>query len=163
MASQDARLSKFEANFKQQQSEMTTKIDTVLKVITDRMAGGLPSDTIKNPKLNVNSTSPVSSAQSQAGKPQEEEEKDEKDNSENINTNPSSPHDPSASFITEKDDDDMMFIEIINKNDDSYKEEPEVGENAGVGELEVEYFNKDVRQTLKYHATLDMCILRKPT
>ncbi|GJT59889.1 retrovirus-related pol polyprotein from transposon TNT 1-94 [Tanacetum coccineum] len=43
---------------------MTTKIDTVLKVITDRMAGGLPSDTIKNPKLNVNSTSPVSSARS---------------------------------------------------------------------------------------------------
>ncbi|GJW66634.1 hypothetical protein Tco_0121058 [Tanacetum coccineum] len=35
MASQDARLSKFEADFKQQQSEMTNKIDTVLKAITD--------------------------------------------------------------------------------------------------------------------------------
>ncbi|GJS63212.1 retrovirus-related pol polyprotein from transposon TNT 1-94 [Tanacetum coccineum] len=45
MASQDARLSKFEADFKQQQGEMTKKIDTV-----------------KNPKLNVNSTSPVLSA-----------------------------------------------------------------------------------------------------
>ncbi|GJZ41248.1 hypothetical protein Tco_0588134 [Tanacetum coccineum] len=45
MASQDARLSKFEADFKQQQSEMTNKIDTVLKAITDRMAGALPSDT----------------------------------------------------------------------------------------------------------------------
>ncbi|GJY55273.1 hypothetical protein Tco_0454388 [Tanacetum coccineum] len=33
MASQDARLSNFEADFKQQQSEMTNKIDTVLKVI----------------------------------------------------------------------------------------------------------------------------------
>ncbi|GKC84734.1 hypothetical protein Tco_1140451 [Tanacetum coccineum] len=33
MASQDARLSKFEADFKQQQSEMTNKIDTVLKAI----------------------------------------------------------------------------------------------------------------------------------
>ncbi|GKA99707.1 MAK10-like protein [Tanacetum coccineum] len=41
----DARLSKFEANFKQQQSEMTNKIDTVLKAITDRIAGTLPSDT----------------------------------------------------------------------------------------------------------------------
>ncbi|GKE38983.1 hypothetical protein Tco_1462388 [Tanacetum coccineum] len=51
MASQDTRLSKFEANFKQQQSEMTNKIDTVLKAITDRMAGALPSDTVKNPKL----------------------------------------------------------------------------------------------------------------
>ncbi|GJR03325.1 hypothetical protein Tco_0526309 [Tanacetum coccineum] len=61
MASQDARLSKFEADFKQQQSEMTNKIDTVLKAITDRLAGSLPSDTVKNPKL---STSPVLSARS---------------------------------------------------------------------------------------------------
>ncbi|GJS20165.1 putative reverse transcriptase domain-containing protein [Tanacetum coccineum] len=49
----DARLSKFEANSKQQQSEMTNKIDTVLKAITDRMAGALPSDTVKNQKLNA--------------------------------------------------------------------------------------------------------------
>ncbi|GKC33079.1 MAK10-like protein [Tanacetum coccineum] len=51
MASQDARLSKFEADFKQQQSEMTNKIDTVLKAIIDRIVGALPSDTVKNPKL----------------------------------------------------------------------------------------------------------------
>ncbi|GKC00691.1 MAK10-like protein [Tanacetum coccineum] len=62
MASQDAKLSKFEADFKQQQSEMTNKIDIVLKAITDRITGALPSDTVKNPKLNVNSTSPVLSA-----------------------------------------------------------------------------------------------------
>ncbi|GKB65821.1 hypothetical protein Tco_0927233 [Tanacetum coccineum] len=61
MASQDARLSKFEANFKQQQSEMTNKIITVLKAITDQIAGTLPSDTVKNPKL---STTPVLSARS---------------------------------------------------------------------------------------------------
>ncbi|GKD85511.1 retrovirus-related pol polyprotein from transposon TNT 1-94 [Tanacetum coccineum] len=59
MASQNARLSKFEADFKQQQSEMTNKINTVLKAITDRIVGALPSDTVKNPKL---STSPVLSA-----------------------------------------------------------------------------------------------------
>ncbi|GKF00396.1 hypothetical protein Tco_0023746, partial [Tanacetum coccineum] len=59
MASQDARLSKFEADFKKQQSEMTNKIDTVLKAITDRIAGTLPSDTVKNSKLG---THPVSSA-----------------------------------------------------------------------------------------------------
>ncbi|GJT19254.1 MAK10-like protein [Tanacetum coccineum] len=59
MASQDARLSKFEANFKQQQSEMNNKIDTVFKAITDQLAGPLPSDTVKNSKL---STSPVLSA-----------------------------------------------------------------------------------------------------
>ncbi|GJZ36077.1 MAK10-like protein [Tanacetum coccineum] len=48
MASQDARLSKFKADFKQQQSEMTNKIDTILKAITDRLAGGLPSDMIED-------------------------------------------------------------------------------------------------------------------
>ncbi|GJU16370.1 MAK10-like protein [Tanacetum coccineum] len=47
MASQDARLSKFEADFKQQQSKMTNKIDTVLKAINDRITGALPSDTFK--------------------------------------------------------------------------------------------------------------------
>ncbi|GJR14703.1 hypothetical protein Tco_0797355 [Tanacetum coccineum] len=62
MASQDARLSKFEADFKQQQSEMTNKIDTFLKAINDRMMGALPSNTVKNPKLNINPTSLVLSA-----------------------------------------------------------------------------------------------------
>ncbi|GJY69896.1 MAK10-like protein [Tanacetum coccineum] len=61
MASQDVRLSKFEADFKRQQCEMTNKIDTMLKAITDQIAGTLPNDTIKNPKL---STSPVLSARS---------------------------------------------------------------------------------------------------
>ncbi|GKA68900.1 MAK10-like protein, partial [Tanacetum coccineum] len=41
MATQDTRLSRFEADFKQQQSEMTNKIDTVLKAITDRIVGTL--------------------------------------------------------------------------------------------------------------------------
>ncbi|GJT66057.1 hypothetical protein Tco_1017537 [Tanacetum coccineum] len=61
MISQGARLSKFEADFKQQQSKITNKIETVLKAITDRIAGTLPSDTVKNPKLG---THPVSSAHS---------------------------------------------------------------------------------------------------
>nr|GEU51960.1 retrotransposon Orf1 [Tanacetum cinerariifolium] len=43
---------------------MTNKIDTVLKAINDRMTRALPSDTVKNPKLNVNSTSSVLSARS---------------------------------------------------------------------------------------------------
>ncbi|GKA80611.1 hypothetical protein Tco_0787303, partial [Tanacetum coccineum] len=64
MASQDARLSKFEDDFKQPQGEMTNKIITVLKASTDRITGALPSDMVKNPKLNVNSTSPVLSVRS---------------------------------------------------------------------------------------------------
>ncbi|GKF22860.1 hypothetical protein Tco_0075182 [Tanacetum coccineum] len=59
MASQDARLSKFEADFKQQQSKMTNKIDTFLKAINDRMTEAILSDTIKNPKLNVYPASSV--------------------------------------------------------------------------------------------------------
>ncbi|GKE72763.1 hypothetical protein Tco_1534804, partial [Tanacetum coccineum] len=61
MASQDARLSKFEADFKQQQREMTNKIDIMLKAITNQITCTLPSDTVKNPKL---STSLVLSARS---------------------------------------------------------------------------------------------------
>nr|GEX29816.1 hypothetical protein [Tanacetum cinerariifolium] len=57
----DARLSKFEADFKQQQCEMTNKIDIVLKANTDRIAGTPPSDIVKNPKLG---THPVLSARS---------------------------------------------------------------------------------------------------
>ncbi|GJZ48282.1 putative reverse transcriptase domain-containing protein [Tanacetum coccineum] len=61
---ENARLSKFEADFKQQQGEMTNKIDTFLKAISERMTGALPNDTVKNRKLNVNSTSSVLSAHS---------------------------------------------------------------------------------------------------
>ncbi|GJS38395.1 MAK10-like protein [Tanacetum coccineum] len=187
MASQDARLSKFEANFKQQQSEMTNKINTVLKAITDRIAGALPSDTVKNPKL---STYPVLSARSYPTEdPQclththglinavtiypkqqsdshddrtKENKEEEKDNLENICVDHSTQPNPSISFINEKvlklnsffeslglvpqssntelvctkgDDDDVMFIEIVQKNDDSHKEEPEAEEQ------EVEYFD----------------------
>ncbi|GKB07504.1 MAK10-like protein [Tanacetum coccineum] len=46
MASQDARLSKFEADFKQPQSEMTNRIDTFLEDINDQMMGALLIDTV---------------------------------------------------------------------------------------------------------------------
>ncbi|GJU00090.1 hypothetical protein Tco_1110428 [Tanacetum coccineum] len=124
MASQDARLSKFQADFKQQQSEMTNKIDTLLKAITDRIAGSLPSDT---------------------------SEEEEKDSPENTNTNPSASPDPSVSFIVEKvrDDGDVMFIEMVKKNDDSHKEEPKAGG------LEEEYFDTfPIRSKLAYHKYL---------
>jgi hypothetical protein len=64
MASQEARLTKFEADFKQKQSEMTNKSDTLLKILNDRDLGALPSDTVKNPKLNVYSISSVLSLSS---------------------------------------------------------------------------------------------------
>ncbi|GJU58148.1 hypothetical protein Tco_1235914 [Tanacetum coccineum] len=126
MTSQDARLSKFEADFKQQQSEMTNKIDTMLKAITNQIAGTLPSDMVKNPKLG---TYPVLSARSYPTEdPQcstqthgsinaitihteqqgasynngEKENKKEEDNPENIHIDPPTPPDPSVTFITEK-------------------------------------------------------------
>ncbi|GKE18312.1 hypothetical protein Tco_1425889 [Tanacetum coccineum] len=104
---------------------MTNKIDIVLKTITDRIAGALPSDMVKNPKL---STYPVLSACSyptkdpqcsthlhgsintvticpkQPNEPQNDkpEEEEEKDNPKDIYINPPTPPDPSVSFITEK-------------------------------------------------------------
>ncbi|GKA62996.1 hypothetical protein Tco_0762515 [Tanacetum coccineum] len=119
MASQYARLSKFEADFKQQQSEMTNKIDTVLKAITDRIAGALPSDTVKNPKLStylvlsarfyptedpqcstqthglINAITIHTKQQSASHDDGEKENKEEEDDLENI-------HDPSITFITKK-------------------------------------------------------------
>ncbi|GKD60328.1 hypothetical protein Tco_1297837 [Tanacetum coccineum] len=205
MASQDTRLSKFEANFKQQQSEMTNKINTVLKAMTDQIARALPSDTVKNLKLNVNSTSIVLSArsyptedpqgsthihgsintitiqpkqQSDSHDNKLEENKGEENNQEDINTNPSTPPDLSVPFITKKvlklnsffeslgltpqlsgtefvftrgDDGEVMFIEIVKKNDDSRKEKPKAGG------LEVEYFDIfPTRSELVYHKYL-MC------
>ncbi|GKA85224.1 hypothetical protein Tco_0806878 [Tanacetum coccineum] len=176
MASQDARLSKFEADFKQQQSEMTNKIDIVLKAITDRITGALPSDTVKNPKL---STSPVLPARSYPNMdPQcsnhihgsinavtihpeqqsdsyddkaKENEEEEKDSPENIHANPSTPPDPSG------DDAEVMFIEIIRKNDDSHKEGPEEEGSTTTEGVGVEYFDIfPTRSQLAYHKYL-MC------
>nr|GEV99263.1 retrotransposon Orf1 [Tanacetum cinerariifolium] len=129
MAFQDARLSKFEANFKQQQSEMSNKIDTVLKVITDRITGAVPSDMVKNLKL---STSPVLSARSYLNidprcsnhihgsinaitiyfekqsnshdEKTEENDEEEKVSPKKIDVNSSPPPNPAVSFITKKID-----------------------------------------------------------
>nr|GEW37451.1 putative ribonuclease H-like domain-containing protein [Tanacetum cinerariifolium] len=121
MASQDARLSKFEADFKQQQSEMTKKIDTMLKAITDRIARTLSSDTVKNLKLE---TRPVLLV----------------------------PPSPNVELVfTKEEDGDVMFIEIIPKDDDSRKEEPKVKGQ------EVEYLDIfPTRSKLAYHKYL-MC------
>ncbi|GKB12560.1 hypothetical protein Tco_0846483 [Tanacetum coccineum] len=127
MASQDARLSKFEADFKQKQSEMTNKIDTVLKAITDRITGALPSDTVKNPKLSTSlvlsarsypNMDPQSSTRIQGSintviihsekqndsydEKAKENEEEETDSPENIHVNPSTFPDPSVAFIIEK-------------------------------------------------------------
>ncbi|GJS08235.1 hypothetical protein Tco_0365031 [Tanacetum coccineum] len=197
MASQDARLSKFEADFKQQQSEMTT----------DRLARSLPSEIVKNPKLN---TSPVLSARSyptkdpqgstqiyslinliticpkQPNEPQndesEGEDREERSNPENIDAIPHSPHDPSISFIMEKvrklnsflesfgwvpqssdteivytkgDDGEVMFIEIIRKNDDSRKEGLDEEGSTTTEGVEVEYFDTfPTRSELAYHSAI---------
>ncbi|GJW11069.1 hypothetical protein Tco_1576896 [Tanacetum coccineum] len=122
----DARLSKFEADFKQQQSEMTNKIDTVLKAITVRIAGALPSDTVKNPKL---STSLVLSARSYL----------------TIDLQCSTHIHGLINAIT------IHPKQQVKTNDDSHKEEPEVGEQ------EVEYFDIfPTRSELAYHKYL-MC------
>ncbi|GKA78385.1 hypothetical protein Tco_0784922 [Tanacetum coccineum] len=98
---------------------MTNKIDTVLKAITDRITGALLSDTVKNPKQNVDPTSLVLSAQ-----------KVHKLNSflESSGLVPRSSD--TKFFCTKEDDGDVMFIEIIKKYDDSHEEELEVEVNA---------------------------------
>ncbi|GJX23073.1 MAK10-like protein [Tanacetum coccineum] len=186
MASQDSRLSKFEANLKQQQSEMTNKIDIVLKAITDRIAGTLPNNTVKNLKLStylvlsahsyptedpqcstqthssINAIIIHTEQQSASYDNGEKENKEEEDDPENIHVNPPTPPNPFVIFIikkvlkfnsffeslglvplssntelicTKEEDGDVMFIEIVLKDDNSRKEEPKAGEQ------EVEYFD----------------------
>ncbi|GJY66643.1 DNA-directed DNA polymerase [Tanacetum coccineum] len=113
MASQDARMSMFEADFKQQQREMTNKIDTVLKAVTDRITGALPSDTVKNPKLNVNSTSPVLTQQLE--EPEQTLEDEFKDLHLNLSVLEVLAHAP-------------MYNEILDK----YMESLELGKNRGL-------------------------------
>ncbi|GJS38032.1 hypothetical protein Tco_0536414 [Tanacetum coccineum] len=104
---------------------MTNKIDTMLKAITDRIAGTLPSDTVKNPKLG---THPVSSARSyltmdpqcstqihssinavrihpkhpEESKVNEPDVKQEEDNPRDTNSNPHPQPDPLAFITTEQ-------------------------------------------------------------
>ncbi|GJS32631.1 hypothetical protein Tco_0531013, partial [Tanacetum coccineum] len=108
----------------------------------------------------------------------EKENKEEEDYPENIHINSHTPPDLSVTFITEKvfkfnsffeslglvppssntklictkrEDGDVMFIEIVPKDDNSRKEEPESGEK------EVEYFDVfPTRSELAYHKYL-MC------
>ncbi|GJW33585.1 hypothetical protein Tco_0053617 [Tanacetum coccineum] len=182
-------------------SEMTNKIDTVLKAITDQIAGTLPSDTVKNPKLGTHPVSPARSyltmdpqcstqiyslinsiaihpkQQSDSYDRTEENEEEERDSPEN-HLDSSTPPDPSISFVTKKvlkfnslfeslglvppspnaelictkeEDGDVMFIEIILKDDDSHREGPKAGVQ------EVEFFDTFLtRSKLAYHNYL-MC------
>nr|GEZ44254.1 hypothetical protein [Tanacetum cinerariifolium] len=98
---------------------MTNKIDIVLKAITDQIAGTLPSDTVKNPKLStslvlstrsypnidpqysnhvqssINTITIHSEKQSDSyDENTKEKVEQEKDSRENIHVNPSTPLDP---------------------------------------------------------------------
>ncbi|GJW99015.1 hypothetical protein Tco_0180823 [Tanacetum coccineum] len=173
MASQDARLSKFEADFKRQQGEMTNKIDIVLKAITDQIAGTLPSDTVKNLKLgthlvlsahsyltmdpqcltqihssiNAITIHPKQPKESQVNEPNVEQE-------EGNLGNTNSYHRLSLSVIRHrtKDDGEVMFIEIIRDDDEPRNEGPNKGKGATMEEPAVEYFDTFPRRDkLTYH------------
>ncbi|GJW83111.1 hypothetical protein Tco_0156256 [Tanacetum coccineum] len=170
MASQDARLSKFEADFKQQQSEMTNKIDTVLKAITDRITGTLPSDTVKNAKLSTTlvlsaypyltedpqcSTHIHSSINAITIHPKQPEESQVyKPDVRKLNSMLESlglvPRSSNVKFVCSKGDDgEVMFIEIIRDDDEPRKEGPNEGEGAVMEEPAVEYYdNRDLSRHL---------------
>ncbi|GJT13760.1 MAK10-like protein, partial [Tanacetum coccineum] len=165
-------LTKYEADLRQQQSEMINKVDAGLKAMTDLMTGTLPSDTVKNPKLNV------SPAQDES----DHDEQEERNGPKKLNVSSPPPLDASVEFVTEKvrklnsfleafvlvprssnieivciknDDGDVMFIEIIKKNGDSKGEELEEERNEMTGEMEVDYFDTTpTRDELAYHKYL---------
>ncbi|GJV26241.1 hypothetical protein Tco_1378936 [Tanacetum coccineum] len=187
IASQDARLTKFEADLKQHQSEITNKIDTVLKAITDQITGALPSDTVKNLKLT---TSPVLSARSypnidpqfsnhihgsinavtihsekQSGYYDEKAKYNEEEKRTvrkiYMSTLPRRPLVPQSSdtevVCTKGDDGEVMFIELIIKNDDSSEGEPEDEGGTITEGVGAEYFDIFLTSSeLTYHKCL-MC------
>ncbi|GJT98969.1 hypothetical protein Tco_1094487 [Tanacetum coccineum] len=162
-----------------------------------KIAGTLPSDTVKNPKLStylalsnrsyktedpqcstqtydlIHTITIHTEQQSASYDDREKENKEEEDHPENINVNPSIPPNLSITFITEKvlkfnsffeslglvppssntelictkeEDDDVIYIEIVPKDDNSCKEGPEAGEQ------EVEYFDIfPTRSEIAYH------------
>nr|GEW14196.1 MAK10-like protein [Tanacetum cinerariifolium] len=151
---------------------MTNKIDIVLKAITDQIMGALSSDTVKNPKLNVNSITsalyarshpmedPQSSSQihslinviiicpKQPNKPQndksEGEDQEERSNSKNIDTAP--PH-----LIIHR-----FHLSHKWKNVDSREEGPEDKGSVMIEGLELEFFDTfPIRSELAYHRKLD--------
>ncbi|GJX19340.1 hypothetical protein Tco_0222017 [Tanacetum coccineum] len=111
-----------------------------------------------------------------------ENEEEEKNSPENIHVNPSIPPDLSVAFITEKvlkfnsffkslglvpqsshtevvctkgDDGEVMFIEIIRKNDDSREDGPEEEGNITTEGVGVEHFDMfPTRNELAYHKYL---------
>ncbi|GJY41707.1 hypothetical protein Tco_0428977, partial [Tanacetum coccineum] len=112
-----------------------------------------------------------------------ENEEEGNDSPENTHVNPSPPPDPSVAFITEKvlkfnsffeslglvpqssdtevvctkgDDEEVMFIELIRKNDDSSEGEPEEEGSTTTEGVGAEYFDIfPTRSELAYHKKLD--------
>ncbi|GJT20877.1 hypothetical protein Tco_0890814 [Tanacetum coccineum] len=126
MESQDARLSKFEADFKRQQGEMTNKTDIVLKAITDQIVGKLHSDTVRKLNLMLESLGLV---------PQSSNTK---------------------FICSKEDDGEVMFIKIIRDDDEPQNEDPNKGEGATMEETIVEYFDTfPTRNELTYHGKLN--------
>ncbi|GJY63339.1 hypothetical protein Tco_0464799 [Tanacetum coccineum] len=141
MAYQDARLSKFEADFKQQQGDMTNKTDTVLKFSFARSYpnGRSQCQLVSTIRFNIHHNGSIIQTKKSCDDKSEEEERKEKRKSKNIGTTPPSPPDPSISFSTKK-------------YDDSRKEELREDENAATGGLEVEYVDTfPTRSELAYH------------
>ncbi|GKC60133.1 hypothetical protein Tco_1087731 [Tanacetum coccineum] len=121
-----------------QENEMTNKIDTVLKAISNRITRALPGDTVKNPKL---STTRVLSARSyptiepqcstqihssinavtlypkqsneQLNDESDREDREERSNPKNIDTALHSPHDPLILFIIEKVRKLNLFLQLF--------------------------------------------------
>ncbi|GKA22566.1 hypothetical protein Tco_0708528 [Tanacetum coccineum] len=139
---------------------MTNKINTVLKAITDRIMGVLSSDTVKNLKLNVNSTSLVFSTRFY---PAEDPQCSARIHS-SINAVTIYPKQPSKPYDDKPRENEIAKTGTMDEDhhtmvgyDYSREEELKENENPATGGLEVEYFDTFLtRSELAYHTYL-MC------
>ncbi|GJY30796.1 hypothetical protein Tco_0414291 [Tanacetum coccineum] len=152
---------------------MTNKINTMLKAIIDQITGTLPSDTVKNPKLG---THPVLSARSYPTMDLQcstqihnsinaitihpkhpEESQVNEPNVRKLNSMLESlglvPQSSNTKFVCSiKDDEEVMFIQIIRDDDEPQNKGPNEGEETTTEESIVEYFDTFLtRDELTYH------------
>ncbi|GJS24672.1 hypothetical protein Tco_0453304 [Tanacetum coccineum] len=136
-------------------------------------AGALPSDTVKNPKLNINSTTLVLSARSYQWKTPNVHPKSMvlsmssqyvPSNQTNLKVHKLNSFLESSGLVPQSshtkivcmkgDDGDVIFIEMIRKNNYSREEGPKYEGSATIEGLEVEYFDTfPTRSELAYHRT----------
>ncbi|GJX35057.1 hypothetical protein Tco_0246614 [Tanacetum coccineum] len=143
----------FERNFNTPAKRDETNYRTVLKAITDQIAGTLPSNTEEEGNLGNTSSNPQPQPDPLASIATKQVRK-LKLMLESLGLVPQSSN---TKFVcSKKDDGEVMFIEIIRDGDEPQNEGPNEGEGATTEGPAIEYFDTfPTKDELTYHKRKD--------